>query len=523
MSGRRPELALFALALSAYAYFYQAGGWNQNSRFDLVRAIVDDGSSSIDRTHRNTGDKACRGPDGRCKRARPGIDHYFCDKAPGASWLAVPAYAVARTMGSPASGERFLAPASHAATVWAIGVPSALAVAMLFSLCAALGMRRGLASLIALGWGFATLAFPYSTLLYGHQLAASLLVIGFALLVRARHGGRASGAALAAAGFALGAAVVVEYPAALASAALVAYAAVWLRPLRRAGWIALGMAVPAAACAVYHAAVFGSPLALPYEFSTQPHRSQGFFMGLGVPQGEALGDILLSPYRGLLFSAPWLALAFPGAAALMRQGRLRAEAMVCIAIVLLFLWLNASLVDWQGGWAMGARYLVPSLPFWALLAGSAVWLARGRTRRVLAPLALAAGVLSAFLMLAGTAVKPEVPTHIRHPFGEVILPAFARGELATSRQSIDSPSHPAEGPRRAYNVGHKLGLDGGWSLLPLAAIAFGAAVWLRWTLGELSGRGRRRRTSRPHPDRQLPTGPAASTDPPEPGETPRRE
>ena len=27
----RPEAALFVLVFSAYAYFYQAGGWNQNS------------------------------------------------------------------------------------------------------------------------------------------------------------------------------------------------------------------------------------------------------------------------------------------------------------------------------------------------------------------------------------------------------------------------------------------------------------------------------------------------------------
>ena len=30
---------LFALLFTSFAYFYQAGGWNQNSRFDLVRAI----------------------------------------------------------------------------------------------------------------------------------------------------------------------------------------------------------------------------------------------------------------------------------------------------------------------------------------------------------------------------------------------------------------------------------------------------------------------------------------------------
>ena len=33
---------IFTLLFASYAYFYQAGGWNQNSRFDLVRAVTND-------------------------------------------------------------------------------------------------------------------------------------------------------------------------------------------------------------------------------------------------------------------------------------------------------------------------------------------------------------------------------------------------------------------------------------------------------------------------------------------------
>ena len=82
MLRRRASLPLFALVFGTYAYFYQAGGWNQNSRFDLTRAIVEQHTLSIDAFQENTGDKAQR--DG----------HWFTDKAPGLSVLAVPAYAV---------------------------------------------------------------------------------------------------------------------------------------------------------------------------------------------------------------------------------------------------------------------------------------------------------------------------------------------------------------------------------------------------------------------------------------------
>ena len=52
-----------------------------------------------------------------------------------------------------------------------------------------LGIGAGWSAAMALAYGFATLAFPYSTLFYGHQLAASLLFIAFAVLLRTRERG----------------------------------------------------------------------------------------------------------------------------------------------------------------------------------------------------------------------------------------------------------------------------------------------------------------------------------------------
>ena len=37
-------LILGLVAFASYAYFYSGGGWNQNTRFDLVRAIVEHGT-----------------------------------------------------------------------------------------------------------------------------------------------------------------------------------------------------------------------------------------------------------------------------------------------------------------------------------------------------------------------------------------------------------------------------------------------------------------------------------------------
>jgi hypothetical protein len=40
--------AIFLILLLAAGYFHQGGGWNQNARFNQIRAIVETGSLAID-------------------------------------------------------------------------------------------------------------------------------------------------------------------------------------------------------------------------------------------------------------------------------------------------------------------------------------------------------------------------------------------------------------------------------------------------------------------------------------------
>jgi hypothetical protein len=465
---RRPEAALFALAFTAYAYFYQGGGWNASVRFDLVRAIVEQGTVRIDGYEKNTGDLAYR--DG----------HYYCDKAPGLSLAAVPVYAAVY----PLAGEgrlrgRFVSGAAWLATVCAVALPSAAAVVMLYLLGEVLGLLPAWRAALALAYAFATLAFPYATLFYGHQLAAALLVLGFGLLMRARwRGGQVTAGRLLAVGALLGAAVTVEYPAVLAVAAIGLYAAWFVRPWPRLAWLALGAAPPLVALGAYHAAAFGSPLALPYAFSTDSPRHQGALLGLGLPRPRVLYAVLLSPYRGLFYSAPWLLLAIPGAVRLWRGGRLRAEAAVAVAIPLAYVLLNAGLGDWHGGWGTGPRHLVPALPFLALAAGGMV---AGRTapRLERAAYALAVG-LSAALMLVATSVHPEAPRWFGRPFEQYLLPAFREGRLAINTLPVHTGV--VHERREAWNVGELMGLAGLATLVPLAALVAGGLVWLRATL-----------------------------------------
>ena len=473
---RRWQLVLFLVLALSYGYFYQGGGWNQNGRFDLVRALVEHGTARIDAYHENTGDKALfRGS-------------YYSDKAPGTSWFGVPFYGLAHaSLQGRVPHHRFLALSSYVATLGAVGMPTAAAVVLLAWIVGSLGLARGWEPTVAAAYGLGTLTFPYATLFYGHQLAAALLLAGFASLVAVRRGIGHPRAVLAGAGVALGLSVAVEYTSLLALVALVGYAAAVIRPGRYLGWLLAGLVLSGSLLLWYHAAVFGSPMALPYHYSTQTHRHAGVFMGLGAPAPEVIWSLLIGSYRGLFFSAPWLVLALPGAALLIRRRASRPEGLVCAAIFLLFLWVNASLIDWEGGWTLGPRYLIPTLPFLAICAAGAlqprpkadVWT---RLRSVLVFLAMAVSVL---LMLIGTAVKPEVPKEIEAPWTSFLVPHFFSGELSLNRTSFDD-RWPGSA-RQAWNLGEIAGLDGLASLLPLLALWGFAAGFMMWSR-ELSPR-----------------------------------
>jgi hypothetical protein len=84
---RNSYLLLFILFFGTYAYFFQGGGWNQNIRICLTRAIIDHHTFIIDSYKEdsrdpkfefvNTGDWAyCNG-------------HYYSNKPPSLSFMAV--------------------------------------------------------------------------------------------------------------------------------------------------------------------------------------------------------------------------------------------------------------------------------------------------------------------------------------------------------------------------------------------------------------------------------------------------
>jgi hypothetical protein len=162
-------MAVLAAALFvSYAYYFQGGGNNQNSRVDLTRAIAERGTLAIDAYHENCADKAF--VDG----------HYYSNKSPGQPVLAVPAFVVGRPLlragGIDPESLWGITILTYLGTLLTCALPTALAAIALAWLARQLGSSEGGAIFSAVVFGLGTPIWAYATLFWGHALAASCLV-----------------------------------------------------------------------------------------------------------------------------------------------------------------------------------------------------------------------------------------------------------------------------------------------------------------------------------------------------------
>jgi MFS family permease len=472
MTTKRIEGWLFVLMFVSYAYFYQAGGWNQNSRFNLVRAITNEHSLQVDPFQRDTGDKAVYG------------GHFYSDKAPGQALAAVPSVLVARgvmaLLGMDPESYAGIALLSYLATVFTSGLFTALGVVVLFRVAETLGATRGGALFAAITCGLGTPMWSLATLLIGHALSASCLVFAFAAALAVGVADQRRDAQLAlVVGLGAGWATVSDFPAAVPAVILAVLAALNAWPLghARATRILVVLIAAASACAAvlaaYQYACFGSPFHVAYS-SEQGFEGmrQGLF-GISAPRLFRLREILLGAYRGLLPLAPALLAAPLGLVVMLRAGtRARRAALAAGTVAAYYVLLNASYTYWEGGWSYGPRHLSPALPFICLWLAFLWAVARRLGRAALVTLA-AWGVA---MSLVAVATMNQPPGSFHRPMAELLWPAFADGDLSLNRQRFtdggaDAGALRVHGPRKAaWNLGMKVGLDGHASLAPLGII-----------------------------------------------------
>jgi hypothetical protein len=466
---RGPEWAIGLTLFGAYAWFCQGGGWNQNSRFDQVRAVVETGRLSIDaRMAANTGDLATAG--GRL----------YPNKPPGTTLLALPAYALVSLLSTRAEQRPddwwSATVALYLTTTLSVGALGAAGGALFYRLS-----RRMFPSIApaphaaaALTLGLSTLYFPFSTMLFDHVPVAFFSMLSLHLLMDEGEAAASPPATRpVAAGLAAGLAVLNNYSAAITAALLTLYAFAVCRPRRRALIFVSGGLPAALALAWYHQACFGRALTLATSYESEIFRQpEERWLGVfAAPDPALLVKLLVSPYRGLLFSSPVLALAGCGLWWMWTRRERRREAALCASIFACFLLLNASFNGWHGGYSYGPRYLIPALPFLALPLAPAF----DRLPRLATTLAC----LSAAMTLLATAVDPQVPFDEPRPWSGYILPLAAGEEVVRMHQRESGPvsANPQTVTEKFAHDRFKPGSDQSrWASFNLGELVFGNSL-----------------------------------------------
>ena len=353
---------------------------------NLTRAICT-GQFKIDAFHTNTGDKAYY------------QGHYYSDKAPGLSFLAVPFYLLLKIGVHSEKWQRY------GLTVAALGLPSALAALLFYYIMQILtGLKPHTCTALTLIYSLGTLAFPFSTIFYGHQLAAVAGLSSFYLLLNAKTGAL-HGKFIIIAGFCAGWAFISDYPAGIIMVALSLYAFFAIPQKQMIYWFA-GLCLPLGLLAYYHFSCFGSILSNGYQYHVTFNHQSGF-MGINLPELSALWGISFSPYRGLFYQAPVLLFIFPGVYFFGGQKKLRPEFYLCTAIVLGFLCFNSGYMYWDGIGSTGARFMIPALPFMVIILGFAFEKWGG--------LILSTGLVAIISMLIITATEPRAEQQVSNP------------------------------------------------------------------------------------------------------------
>lgn len=445
-------LAFVWLYLYPFPYFAGMRSANELPRVYLTKAMVDEGTFAIDTGVKRWGSTA----DVSMAHGRA-----YSNKAPGSSFLAVPAYVLLK--GAKAvlgQGEPTLAEMTWAFRVFTGAIPMLL---FLWLLGRFLGRFAdpGSVRVALVGYGLGSMALVYSVLFIAHQLSAVCIGAAYILIVFVVEDGR-DVRWLGAAGFMAGCAPLMDYQAAFAGVPVAVYLVYKLvrgprRQWRGLAYAVLGAIPPVALLLFYHDQAFGSPFKTGYDFSqTFAHFHQKGFLGITALRWEAFVGSTVAPDNGLLVFCPMMLLTLPGWVIMARR-KLHDHLVVTASVVVIYVLFISSINFWRGGWQMGPRYITAMLPFAmvpitvTLDAARAHWLGRG--------LALGLVMVGVVVYASSVMVFPHFPEVFANPLYEVTFRLLGDDLVA-------------------YSPGWALGLRGVVSALPYFMVLAAMLVYV---------------------------------------------
>mgnify|MGYP003582298314 CR=1 FL=1 len=461
--GTRPDVIL-PLLFFLICIYAPSGFNNPNTlpRVGLSHSILTKKQLNIDEIAPFTADKAFR--DG----------HYYCDKAPGISFICIPAVAVMNRLADAVGlDQRLISPIDHPpfrvtharylalalSCLAAVTMLTAWGVACFYRTLRAADVDTDGAIVATFSFAFGTQYLMWSTAVFGHAVAAALLFMAFAQYWAVGKDAESARWRLPMAGLLLGWAVMVEFTAAIPAAIIgITLLAATPRPslqkwLGAATLMAAGGFVPILLLLAYNNLVFGSPFSVGYGAVQGFSGMKNGFFGITPPDPAVLWAITFSAYRGILWLSPVLAVAFIAMWALLASTRHRVPMVAALLVVIYYFCLNAGYYYWDGGFSTGPRHVTPAVPFLMLGLG----LAWARLSSPVRWLVIALSAYGVAVVMMTTLVNILAPNDGKAMLWGHVVPMLLQG--------------------RANLPAHQLGLPYGTAFwLPFIGLAF--AAWL---------------------------------------------
>ncbi len=456
---------MFGILALGYLYVFpyqdRTNNPNENVRFFMTAAIVDDHTFAIDHVRQQWGwvnDAAVYG------------GHAYSVKAPGTSYLGVPAYWIYRTWCN-RTGAAF----SRTTALWACRFGGSILPTLwfLYAFHRWLARKGGppvVRDALVLSMGMGSMLYAYGLIFVSHTLSAAAAFGAFMILERARREGEITGGRAIGAGFLAASVTAFEYPGFVATAVLCLYALFAIRRREYLVNFALGALVPTLSVLGFHQAAFGNALTPGHRYLESEAFRAGMndgFYGSGEWRWEAAGGLLFDLGYGMFPLTPILLLSVIGFPILLRRKETRLDAIFALLVPMTTFLLICTMNNWRGGWTVGPRYLAVAYPFvgWAALEGGKA-LARISPRGAGA---FAVASLSVGLLASGgpSIYYPHLPEAITRPLPQ-LLRVLVRYDFAPYNA----------GSYIASTFGHDF--HGSLSMLPIALLGAFAVCFAAW-------------------------------------------
>lgn len=436
-------LAVFAFAAIDFPeVFPPANSSNELSRLEAIAAFADHGTFAIDAPLKKYGDHEDKSVYG---------GHAYSNKAPGLIFAGIAVYRALRVFAP--------APADSWAPVFVV---TRLLTVSLVSLLALARLARRLArkpfcdegGVVTLAVALGTPFLFYGRSFFSHAWTASLLFLAWDAVKSAEERGKPAGLRMVLAGFFAGLAMISEYTVALV-VVLLGLRVLLVGRFSPAAKFCLGALPTVAFLLLYNTLCFGSPWSLSSAHEAAPQYARaahhGLF-GIGPPSAKVMLAFFFNPARGLVLFSPFWLWAVPGFISWWRSGKERADCAFAAAAVGLSVVILSGYEQWEGGFCLGSRYLVP-LTFFAAL--GIPFALKSDFSRWLFAAAVAFSVAQLFLL---TSSWPFIAWNQIWPAANVAWWTIVHHWVAP-------------------NLVHYLGVPPVWSLVP-PALATAAALWL---------------------------------------------